>query len=81
MNIRVKFFAMTRDIVGSHQQTFTLSESATTNDLLEHLINQYPKLSEWKSFIRIAVNQEYVTHEQTLSEQDEVALIPPVSGG
>ncbi len=81
MNIRVKFFALTRDIVGSNQQTYTLFENATTNDLLEQLIKQYPKLSEWKPFIRIAVNQEYVMQEIILSEHDEVALIPPVSGG
>ncbi|MBI5215048.1 MAG: molybdopterin converting factor subunit 1 [Ignavibacteriae bacterium] len=81
MNIQVKFFAVTRDIVGASQKTIALPEQATTNDLLEHLIHCYPKFAEWKPFIRIAVNHEYIIQERVLSEQDEVALIPPVSGG
>jgi molybdopterin converting factor subunit 1 len=81
MNVNVKFFAVTRDIVGTHQLVFNLNEGSTTNDLFEHLVKQYPKFSEWKPFIRVAVNQEYVTQEIILTDEDEVALIPPVSGG
>jgi molybdopterin converting factor subunit 1 len=81
MNVNVKFFAVTKDIVGASQQSIALPEQSTTNDLLEHLIILYPKFSEWKPFFRIAVNQEYVTQEILLTDKDEVALIPPVSGG
>ncbi|MBI3195136.1 MAG: molybdopterin converting factor subunit 1 [Ignavibacteriae bacterium] len=81
MTVHVKFFAVTRDIAGSSQLSFVLAEHSTTSDLLELLIKQFPKFLEWKPFLRIAINQEYITEEKTLSEMDEVALIPPVSGG
>ncbi len=81
MNVRVKFFAMTRDIVGTSELSVEIPERATTSELLDSLIKQYPKLTQWKQYVRVAVNHEYVLQEQVLSQGDEVAIIPPVSGG
>ncbi len=77
----VLLFGVTREIVG--EQVVGFPESDFPSDvaaLKERLIGKYPKLGEITS-LRVAVNSEFATEETKISLQDEVALIPPVSGG
>jgi molybdopterin synthase catalytic subunit len=81
MKIRLKLFASARERVGSRDLVVELLEGTTTSGLLKELVMRYPDLRVLAASLKIAVNHEYVEGEHELAEDDEVALIPPVSGG
>ncbi len=80
MNIRVLCFGRLRDIIAA-EIVAELPASATVADLWQSLRSQYPALAPYDGAIAIAVNQSFATSATTLSPGDEVALLPPVSGG
>ncbi len=79
--VTVLFFSVLREETGRAEQSVTLPAPVQGADLLDALATQYPVLEDYRSSIRLAVNQEYVSHDARLREGDEVALITPVSGG
>lgn len=81
IQVRVQLFAAARDYVGSREKNITLNDGATTGDLIQALIAEYHGFEEWRHILRVAVNQEYATLDTLLRDGDEVAIIPPVSGG
>ena len=81
MRLRVLFFGMLKDLVGKSDTTLDLPESATVGDLLAHFAAQLPQLKDSLSSLAVAVNQQYAGTETELKSGDEVALLPPVSGG
>ena len=81
MDVRVLFFASIREKLRRSESTCVLPAGATVQHLLEQLCCDYPTLADIRSTLRVAVNQEYVDREHRSSNDDEVALIPPVSGG
>ena len=78
--LTVLLFGITRDLVGQNRLSVPLSEGGRVADLLDHLYAQYPALSGVKSVL-VAVNSEYADPDTLLNPSDEIALIPPVSGG
>ena len=58
-----------------------LQAGATVRDAVRETLRLYPTVTQDGSRLMIAVNQEYQGHDYALSDGDEVALIPPVSGG
>ena len=81
MDITVRYFAGHRDIVGRAEERVELSDSATVGVLWKLLVERYPRLGGYSGKLLYAVNQEFSTLETELHDGDEVALIPPVSGG
>ena len=81
MLVRLRFFASLRERLRRGEDACELPETATVADLWEVLCRQYPQLRELSGSISFAVNREYVEREHRLAANDEVALIPPVSGG
>jgi molybdopterin synthase catalytic subunit len=81
MHIRLRFFASVRERLRRSEATCVLPDGATVGDLLDQLCHEYTALAEVRGALRVAVNQEYVDPQHPLSDNDEVALIPPVSGG
>lgn len=81
MNVRVKLFAAVRDVVGKEEVILSTPRGATAFSIVNELARQFPGLGKWKNYVRVAVNWEYVPETQVLNENDEVAVIPPVSGG
>ena len=79
MNVNVKFFAVSREIIGAEQQGQTLPEGATLQELQDKLFALYPSLEALR--IRFAVNLTYAPLTAVLHDGDEVACIPPVGGG
>lgn len=79
--MRVLFFASIREKLRRSETTCPLPDGATVRDLLDQLCFDYPPLADVRATLRVAVNQEYVDPQHRLSDNDEVALIPPVSGG
>ena len=80
MKVSVRFFAFYRERAGVSQTEVELPEGATPEELLVRLRSTYTSLPLSDSVL-IAVNSEYVSPGAPLHEGDEVAFIPPVSGG
>lgn len=81
MKVRVKFFAILRERAGNSAVIRELADGSTVADLWRELQKDYPKLDVPGIRMLYAVNQNYVTLDQPLKDQDEVVFIPPVSGG
>jgi molybdopterin synthase catalytic subunit len=81
MRIRVLFFGQLKDIVGIAQEEAELSDGARVEDLFERYGRRFPKLAEFRPSIAASVNQEYAGWSVPLASGDEVAFLPPVSGG
>ena len=81
MKVRVRFFASVKDIVGRREVVLDLPEGATAAELLHRFAVDHPRLQALAPSLLLAVNREYVGGTHVLAEGDEVAFIPPVSGG
>ena len=81
MKIRVKCFAAAREIVGTGELVVELPEGSTLTQLLEQIRRQFPRLEGLAGSLLFSVNREYALFDKKLTAGDEVALIPPVSGG
>ncbi|MFH0847682.1 MAG: molybdopterin converting factor subunit 1 [Chloroflexota bacterium] len=79
MKVKVRFFAASREIVGKGQMELELPEGEAVSALLKRLESDFPALLTMP--VMVAVNAEYVEKSHRLKSGDEVALIPPVSGG
>jgi molybdopterin converting factor subunit 1 len=80
--IKILLFAGLSDAVGSPTVTLPLSaERATVEDVKNMLIQEFPNIKELLSKSMAAVNQEYADESTVVNESDEIAFIPPVSGG
>lgn len=79
MVINIKAFGICKDWLGGREVTLDF-EGATVEQLRSNLIHRYPQMSQLPSLL-IAVNREYADDQTILKATDEVALIPPVSGG
>jgi molybdopterin converting factor subunit 1 len=79
MNYKIKTFGIARDILGGREMEVTLA-GRTVGELRAFLIENHPELKDLRSLF-IAVNNAYAPDAQYLEETDEIALIPPVSGG
>jgi molybdopterin converting factor subunit 1 len=81
MRVCVLYFGVLKDLVGHGRSEMDLAESASVAELLEaHRRLVKGRESLWDS-IAVAVNQEYARAGDVLKDGDEVALLPPVSGG
>lgn len=81
MRVQVLFFGMLKDIVGKSAAKIELPEGATVRDMLAHFESQIPRLKELLPSLAVAVNLQYAGPDTKLSPDDEIALLPPVSGG
>jgi MoaE-MoaD fusion protein len=79
--VRVLFFGLLKDICGGPAASLELPPGATTGSVFDHYAAAFPRLREMASSIVLARNHEFATTAEPLSEGDEVALLPPVSGG
>jgi len=80
MKLTIALFGITREIVGRPTLELTGTEGQSVQDLLAQLRQDYPALGRLSS-LAVAVNNDYADDATTLHERDEIALIPPVSGG
>ena len=81
MRVRVLFFGLLKELVGKEQRVMELTPGATAGELIDLCRAQTSKQSEVWTTLAVAVNQEYRSRSALLAEDDEVALLPPVSGG
>jgi molybdopterin converting factor subunit 1 len=81
MQVRVLFFGRLKEIVGRAEDNAELSEGSRVEDLFARYGNQFPELTRFRASVAAAVNQEYAEWGAPLHNNDEVAFLPPVSGG
>ena len=81
MRVRVLFFGKLKEIVGREQDDAEISDGARVSDLFDRYGKQFPKLAEFRESIAASRNQEYCEWKTALAAGDEVAFLPPVSGG
>jgi molybdopterin converting factor subunit 1 len=81
MRVRVLLFGQLKDIVGTAEESAELSEGARLEDLFERYGRRFPKFAEFRPSIAASLNQEYADPRTALADGDEVAFLPPVSGG
>lgn len=81
MKVRVRLFSIARDLAGFEEQELELPGNSTAADVLTHLNSLNARFADWQPSLRVAVNCEYVPASHLLTQGDEIAIIPPVSGG
>jgi molybdopterin synthase catalytic subunit len=81
MRVRVLFFGMLKDIVGKSADMIDLPDGASVRDALALYESQIPRLRELLPSFAVAVNQQYAGPDTKLEPDDELAMLPPVSGG
>jgi molybdopterin converting factor subunit 1 len=81
VQVNLLFFATLKDIVGARQLQIDVPTGTTMNDLWERLESTYPRLRPYRSIVLTSLNEEYVDRAASISDGDEVAMFPPVSGG
>ena len=79
--MRVLFFAQLKDVTGCDSIEFVTPSPLTAGQLWTLLLEKFPKLSAHRAQVRLSRNWEYATADTLFSHGDEIALIPPVSGG
>jgi molybdopterin converting factor subunit 1 len=81
MTVTVRLFAILRQQAGWQVRQLDLPGAATVEDAWQALVAQQPSLAPSRPAVRFAVNRRYAPADQALADGDELALIPPVSGG
>jgi molybdopterin converting factor subunit 1 len=81
VKIEVLFFAILRERAGRERETLEVPAATTAADLMVQLVRLHPGLAGLEGRVQLAVNRQMVPRSHVLRDHDEVALIPPVSGG
>src|SRR5437868_11900406 len=81
MRVKVLFFGMLKEIVGRVEEHVEVASDARISTVFDHYAGQFPRLREMAGSIVMARNQEFARLTAALAEDDEVAFLPPVSGG
>lgn len=81
MQVRVLFFGVLRELAGKSSDSLQLPDGGSVRDVIARYESEIPELKKHLSSIALAVNEQYVSPETRLKANDEVAFLPPVSGG
>ena len=81
MRVRVRLFARLRDIAGAAELERDVAEGASLRAVWQVLAGEFPALERYSSTISAALNDEHVRLDARVKDGDEVAFLPPVSGG
>ena len=81
VRIRVLFFGLIRDVVGLREDSLELPSGGSLGSVFEHYAERYPKLRGLEASTVLALNQQFSSPAAPVAEGDEVAFLPPVSGG
>ncbi|MBM3766678.1 MAG: molybdopterin converting factor subunit 1 [Acidobacteria bacterium] len=81
MHVNVLFFGVLRDIAGQRECSVEIADGMTAAELFDHFVSRFPTLEQVRKSTMVARNQEFADPSTVLADGDEVALLPPVSGG
>ena len=81
MHVKVRLFARLRDIAGASELSRQVPPGATIGTVWRALAGEFPDLAPYERSISSAVNLDYARMDRTVADGDEIAFLPPVSGG
>jgi len=81
VRVTVRLFARLRDIAGAAELSREVSPGATIGTVWRQLVGEFPDFARYERTISSAVNADYARMDQVVRDGDEVAFLPPVSGG
>ena len=81
MRVNIKLFARLRDMAGAAELVRDVEPPATVQTVWDALVAELPALAEYERTMSVAVNADYSKMTAAVSDGDEVAFLPPVSGG
>ena len=81
MRVTVRLFARLRDVAGASELARTVGPDATVGSLWRQLATEYPAFEPYGRSISTAINADYARMDAPLRDGDEIAFLPPVSGG
>lgn len=81
MKVKLKSFAFFRQALGASDMQYEIRDGASAKDLLDDIIRKHPGLEKSRDHVVVTVNRKAVHLDAVLHEGDEVAVLPPVSGG
>jgi len=81
IQVTVKLFAIFQEVFATDEIHLDIESGATVSQIFDRLVTQQPSLEKWRSLTRYAINLNFAEPHTLLNHGDEVALIPPVSGG
>jgi molybdopterin converting factor subunit 1 len=81
MRVTIRLFARLRELAGAGELIREVPPEATVAVVWEHLVRDHPEMAPYQPSISCAVNAEYARFKTAVSDGDEVAFLPPVSGG
>ena len=79
--IKVRLFANLRELVGEREITITVPDGVTVSYLNNEILNKYPQLKSFSNKFVTSINCKVTTGDTVITSSDEIALLPPVSGG
>ena len=81
MRVTVRLFARLRDIAGAAELGREVAPGATIGSIWRQLVTEFPELAGYERSISSAINADYARMDQPVADGDEIAFLPPVSGG
>ena len=81
IRLHVLYFGIVRERLGRREEALEVADGTRVGDLLAQIEQRHQQFGVAVASVRVAVNSEYVDSGRVLSDNDEVAIIPPVSGG
>lgn len=79
--IKIRLFAILREVVGKKEITITVPSGVTVSYLNDEILKKYPQLKSFKNKFITSVNCKVESSDTIITSSDEIALLPPVSGG
>lgn len=81
MRVTIRLFARLRELAGTGELTREVPDTATVQDVWRQLVADMPALAGYERSLSCAINAEYARLANPVSDGDEIAFLPPVSGG
>lgn len=81
MRVRVLFFGRLREVAGCAEDWAELPAGASVEDVFAHYTARIPRAAEFRASLAASVNEEYARWDAAVNDGDEIAFLPPVSGG
>jgi molybdopterin converting factor subunit 1 len=81
VRVKVLFFGRLRELIGVAEESGELPEGATLAQVFERYVERFPKLAGFRNSMVVSRNQEFAAWDTHVAAGDEIAFLPPVSGG
>jgi len=81
VRVKVLFFGRLRELIGKAEETGEMPQGWTLAQVFERCVKSHPKLADLRNSMVVSRNQEFAAWDTLIAEGDEIAFLPPVSGG